>query len=154
MQLMATSCNINALHQRRLCRTHHGASRPVSPAVLHAIVPATALQLDLSKQIAVARRSTAPRYTVAARASNDSAVLDTVVVGAGISGLVTAQALQTQHGDHVKTFLVTEGRERVGGNITSMQGDGYVWEEGPNSFQPNDAMLQAAVSIHADKRPC
>lgn len=72
--------------------------------------------------------------------------MDTVVVGAGISGLVTAQALATRHGDTVKSFLVTEGRERVGGNITSMQGDGYVWEEGPNSFQPNDAMLQAAVS--------
>ena len=43
-------------------------------------------------------------------------------------------------------FLVTEGRERVGGNITSMSGNGYLWEEGPSSFQPNDAMLKAAVS--------
>lgn len=79
-------------------------------------------------------------------AASDAEVLDTVVVGAGISGLVTAQALATKHGDKVTSFLVTEGRERVGGNITSMQADGYVWEEGPNSFQPNDAMLQAAVS--------
>jgi hypothetical protein len=87
------------------------------------------------------------RRSVAAAAGNvPSEVLDTVVVGAGISGLVTAQALQTKHGDKVQSFLVTEGRERVGGNITSLQGDGYIWEEGPNSFQPNDAMLQAAVS--------
>jgi oxygen-dependent protoporphyrinogen oxidase len=87
------------------------------------------------------------RSSVAAAAGNvPSEVLDTVVVGAGISGLVTAQALQTKHGDKVQSFLVTEGRERVGGNITSLQGDGYIWEEGPNSFQPNDAMLQAAVS--------
>jgi hypothetical protein len=27
-----------------------------------------------------------------------------------------------------------------------MQDDSYIWEEGPNSFQPNDSMLQAAVS--------
>ena len=45
-------------------------------------------------------------------------------------------------------FLVTEGRERVGGNITSVSGNGYRWEEGPSSFQPNDAMLKAAVSLH------
>lgn len=86
------------------------------------------------------------RRVAAAAGSSEPEVLDTVVVGAGISGLVTAQALATKHSDKVKSFLVTEGRERVGGNITSMQGDGYVWEEGPNSFQPNDAMLQAAVS--------
>lgn len=43
-------------------------------------------------------------------------------------------------------FILTEGRERVGGNITSLSSsDGYRWEEGPNSFQPNDSMLKAAV---------
>lgn len=42
--------------------------------------------------------------------------------------------------------LVTEARERVGGNITSLSADGYIWEEGPNSCQPNDAFLKMAVS--------
>ncbi|GLC36165.1 fatty-acyl coenzyme A oxidase [Pleodorina starrii] len=76
-------------------------------------------------------------------------VYDVIVVGGGLSGLVTGQALAAQHG--VKNFLVTEARERVGGNITSMAGDGYVWEEGPNSFQPNDSMLQVAVDAGVDK---
>ena len=70
-------------------------------------------------------------------------VYDAVIVGAGISGLTSAQALASKHG--MSNFLVTEARERVGGNLTSMQGDGFIWEEGPNSFQPNDFMLQIAV---------
>ncbi|PNH07309.1 Protoporphyrinogen oxidase, chloroplastic [Tetrabaena socialis] len=76
-------------------------------------------------------------------------VYDVVVVGGGLSGLITGQALSAQHG--VQNFLVTEARERVGGNITSMSGGGYVWEEGPNSFQPNDSMLQAAVDAGVEK---
>ncbi|KAL4430008.1 hypothetical protein ABPG77_004378 [Micractinium sp. CCAP 211/92] len=80
-------------------------------------------------------------------AVDDSGVLDVVVVGAGISGLTTAQALTTQHGGVAKRVLVTEARDRVGGNITTVTNDaeGYLWEEGPNSFQPNDFILQAAV---------
>lgn len=44
-------------------------------------------------------------------------------------------------------MLVTEARDRVGGNITTLenQGEGLLWEEGPNSFQPSDAILKAAV---------
>ncbi|GFR52539.1 hypothetical protein Agub_g15114 [Astrephomene gubernaculifera] len=76
-------------------------------------------------------------------------VYDVIVVGGGLSGLVTGQGLAAQHG--IQNFLVTEARERVGGNITSLSGDGYVWEEGPNSFQPNDSMLQVAVDAGVDK---
>ncbi|KAG2482726.1 hypothetical protein HYH03_018357 [Edaphochlamys debaryana] len=76
-------------------------------------------------------------------------VYDVVVVGGGLSGLVTAQALAAQH--NVQNFLVTEARERVGGNITTMAGEGYIWEEGPNSFQPNDSMLQIAVDSGCEK---
>ena len=61
-------------------------------------------------------------------------------------------------------MLVTEARERVGGNITTAanEAEGTLWEEGPNSFQPNDFILQAAVggwvgglhacSVHAASR--
>lgn len=46
------------------------------------------------------------------------------------------------------SWLLTEGRDRVGGNITTLSNDeGYLWEEGPNSFQPSDAMLKAAVRV-------
>ena len=73
--------------------------------------------------------------------------VDCVVVGGGVYGLCTAQALAARHPDAVQRVLVTEARGRVGGNITTAEdaGRGYLWEEGPNSFQPNDSMLEAAV---------
>ncbi|KAL2510434.1 Protoporphyrinogen oxidase 1 [Abeliophyllum distichum] len=70
-------------------------------------------------------------------------VLDCVIVGAGISGLCIAQALATKHRN--SNLMVTEARDRVGGNITTVERDGYLWEEGPNSFQPSDPMLTMTV---------
>ncbi|CAI5530600.1 unnamed protein product [Closterium sp. Naga37s-1] len=84
---------------------------------------------------------------------------DCVVVGGGISGLSAAFALATRHADAVPRVLVTEARERVGGNVTTTVGEtgteseGYVWEEGPHSFQPSDAMLQCAVSYRVTRLP-
>jgi hypothetical protein len=57
--------------------------------------------------------------------------------------LLHSQALAAEHPE--VRLLLTEGRDRVGGNITTCSSDGYLWEEGPNSFQPSDAMLKAAV---------
>ena len=70
---------------------------------------------------------------------------DVVIVGAGITGLCAALALRDVHGKDVKSFLVTETRDVVGGNVITKEKDGYVWEEGPNSFQPNDFVLKAAL---------
>ncbi|QDZ17897.1 protoporphyrinogen oxidase [Chloropicon primus] len=70
---------------------------------------------------------------------------DVVLVGAGITGLCAALALRDVHGEDVKSFLVTETRDVVGGNVITKEKDGYIWEEGPNSFQPNDFVLKAAL---------
>ena len=67
---------------------------------------------------------------------------DAVVIGAGVSGLSTAFTLgRSSPGVRM---LVTEARDRVGGNITTKNENGYIWEEGPNSYQPGDAILTVA----------
>jgi oxygen-dependent protoporphyrinogen oxidase len=57
----------------------------------------------------------------------------TLVVGAGISGLATAYALQKAG---VSTVVV-EAASRLGGVIQSVQKDGYLIECGPQSFSGN-----------------
>jgi protoporphyrinogen/coproporphyrinogen III oxidase len=75
-------------------------------------------------------------------------LLDTLIVGAGISGLSLAHALQkpVQSGSPLK-ILVTESRGRVGGNITTQTGEGFLWEEGPNSFSPTAELMRLAVDV-------
>ncbi|XP_054785136.1 protoporphyrinogen oxidase 1, chloroplastic [Prosopis cineraria] len=75
----------------------------------------------------------------------DPTSVDCVIVGGGISGLCIAQALFTKHVNAAANVIVTEARDRVGGNITTIERDGYLWEEGPNSFQPSDPMLTMVV---------
>lgn len=70
-----------------------------------------------------------------------------MVVGGGISGLCIAQALATKHPDVAPNIIVTEAKDHVGGNITTVERDGYLWEEGPNSFQPSDPILTMVVGI-------
>eukprot|EP00793_Prasinoderma_coloniale_P001979 PRCOL_00002487-RA len=70
---------------------------------------------------------------------------DVVVVGAGVSGLTAAHDLKKKHG--APSLLVTEARDRVGGNITTVEDGPYRWEEGPNSFQPGDPILSTACDV-------
>jgi hypothetical protein len=135
-----------------------GCSRVTGAAAAAQAQQRQPLGVALKQQAQLVSRIAGVRARTSVRAASGNGgpepdVYDTVVVGAGISGLVTAQALATKHADNVKSFLVTESRDRVGGNITSLASDGYVWEEGPNSFQPNDSMLLAAVSV-GKGRPC
>ena len=80
-------------------------------------------------------------------ASSGSAVptYDVVVVGAGVSGLSTGFTL-SQDAPGTK-MLVTEARDRVGGNITSMNDGNYIWEE---AGQPcNSRSLNLAPNFDA-----
>ena len=65
----------------------------------------------------------------ATTAENQKTVDDVIVVGAGVSGLVTAYRLAQ------KGFLVRvlETASRPGGVIGSGRNDGMLWESGPNS---------------------
>jgi protoporphyrinogen/coproporphyrinogen III oxidase len=65
-----------------------------------------------------------------------STQVQALVVGAGISGLATAYALQKAQ---VSTLLV-EAAARPGGVIRSVQRDGYLLECGPQSFSGNSAI--------------
>lgn len=70
-------------------------------------------------------------------------MLDTLIVGAGISGLSTAYRLQEKQ----KDIVVAEKRDRAGGNIISQQQGEFLWEEGPNSFSPTPELLRLAVDV-------
>jgi protoporphyrinogen/coproporphyrinogen III oxidase len=75
-------------------------------------------------------------------------VLDTLIVGAGISGLSLAHALVKEATSaSPRVILVAESQGRVGGNITTATGEGFLWEEGPNSFSPTPELLKLAVDV-------
>eukprot|EP00741_Cyanophora_paradoxa_P021764 tig00000241_g21007.t1 len=86
-----------------------------------------------------AERSTSPPPRAEAGAAGDKRKsVDTLIIGAGVSGLSLAWNLKKEG---VNVF-VAESRPRVGGCIETRHQDGYTWEVGPNSFQPNPTLLK------------
>jgi oxygen-dependent protoporphyrinogen oxidase len=68
---------------------------------------------------------------------------DCLVVGAGISGSTLAHNLYRSGVD----MLLTEARDYVGGNVISREEDGFIWEEGPNSFAAQPSIIRIAYEL-------
>jgi protoporphyrinogen/coproporphyrinogen III oxidase len=73
-----------------------------------------------------------------------------VIVGGGISGLATAHALVTKHRDRGFDVQVLEATDRLGGNIRTFRSEGYLIDEGPDSWvvnKPRVAALARALGL-------
>ncbi|KAI4378229.1 hypothetical protein MLD38_015738 [Melastoma candidum] len=128
-----------------------GKGGPKMASAAHPVLP---FNVSRSRTIRFPYMSFAPRIRCSiaegptipsSRAFGSSETADCVIVGGGISGLCVAQALATKHAGIAPKVIVTEARDRVGGNITTIERDGYLREEGPNSFQPSDPILTMVV---------
>lgn len=80
--------------------------------------------------------------------ANPSNIQDTLIVGAGISGLTLGYTLRKQYSQQI---LVCESQGRVGGNITTGNVGDFRWEEGPNSFLPAPEMLRLIVDLGLER---
>jgi len=67
----------------------------------------------------------------------------TVVVGAGISGLACAYALQKRG----RNVLVAEAASRPGGVIRSIENGGYLLEQGPQSFNSTPLLDELCAEL-------
>ena len=74
--------------------------------------------------------------------SSDS--VDCLVIGGGISGSTLAHNLNRDGID----VLLTEVRDYLGGNVKSHKTeDGFIWEEGPNSFATQPSIVRIAYEL-------
>lgn len=84
-------------------------------------------------------------HKMLAKKSNDE--YDCVVIGAGISGSTLAHNLDRNG----VNMLLTEARDYVGGNVKShITDDGFIWEEGPNSFATQPSIVRIAHELGID----
>lgn len=87
-----------------------------------------------------ARSATATTTTLSATESS----VDCLVVGGGISGSCLAHNL-AKNGVNV---ILAEARDYLGGNVKSHRtADGFLWEEGPNSFATQPSVVRIAHEL-------
>eukprot|EP00980_Cylindrotheca_fusiformis_P009499 scaffold2077_cov119-Cylindrotheca_fusiformis.AAC.2 len=73
--------------------------------------------------------------------------IDCLVIGGGISGSTLAHNLD-RSGVNV---LLAEARDYLGGNVKSHETeDGFIWEEGPNSFATQPSIVRIACELGID----
>ena len=83
------------------------------------------------------------------RATSVSEV-DCIVVGGGISGSTLAHNIDYQSSGEV-SVLLTEARDYIGGNVKSHRTeDGFLWEEGPNSFATQPSIVRISHELGID----
>jgi len=75
---------------------------------------------------------------------DDDDVIDCLVLGGGISGSSLAHNLDRSGFD----VILAEARDYLGGNVKSHRtSDGFLWEEGPNSFAAQPSIVRIAYEL-------
>jgi protoporphyrinogen/coproporphyrinogen III oxidase len=98
---------------------------------------------------------TVPRLTASGsfRASSSLQAtqnVDCLVVGGGISGSTLAHNVHYQSNGET-SVLLTEARDYIGGNVKSHRTeDGFLWEEGPNSFATQPSIIRISHELGID----
>jgi len=72
-------------------------------------------------------------------------MFETIIIGAGISGLSAAAKLA----EHGHKALVLDARDRIGGRITSLEASGQAYELGPSWVWPGQPLVAAALAKYA-----
>ncbi len=81
-------------------------------------------------------------FRLDASSSND--IVDCLVLGGGISGSTLAHNLDKNGLD----VVLAEARDYLGGNVKSHRDDeGFLWEEGPNSFATQPSIVRIAYEL-------
>ncbi len=71
-------------------------------------------------------------------------------MGGGISGSTLAHNIHYQSSGSI-SLLLTEARDYLGGNVKSHRtDDGFLWEEGPNSFATQPSIVRIAYELGID----
>ena len=79
-------------------------------------------------------------------AGSNQEEVDVVVVGSGVSG--SCLAFNLVKNQNIDKVLMVERNPEVGGNLISKTNEeGFVWEEGPNSFQPTPYICRAVHEL-------
>jgi hypothetical protein len=119
--------------------------RAVALLSLAAAAPASAFlssPASLSRPGA-GRRSCSARGLGRLRAAASKQEADCLVIGGGISGLSTG--LFVSKGASV--LVADKSAGKPGGVFETRTEDGFIWEEGPNTFQPQDGTLSLAAEV-------